>query len=456
MSTRMAVRADSWPGPGEPTVSRSGALASELFEQHSEMVLSVCRVLLLDRTEAEDAMQQTFFSAYRSILAGSEPQRPAAWLATIARNECLNRIRARTRESLAEPVSRETRGAPDALNSAIAREDLHTLGLTIRELPDQQRQALLLHEFHGLPYRDVAAAIGISESAIASLLFRARNRLRAALRRSYASVPIPALWNAIGHLLARGPATGTAMPVVAKLGTAAVAVSLTAGAAVVVDHDVRSHHGPPPPARRSASPATAAPPKAHVAVAHVAVAAYAPRVARPTAVRPSGRAHDRQELARAKAPHPTRPAGAAQAKHSSQASGTPVSAPHSGSSDTTTHAHGRSSAAPGRTRSGHGSWVGTEIGIRHGHGRALGRAIPSKTQAPAPAASSKPKPGKHASSLVSGSASSSGPATDANRAGTPGNGPPNDNPDASSEQHGNGVQGNASADQGNGNAHQGH
>ena len=189
MSTRVAVHADSALGPGDPTVSRSGALASELFEQHSEMVLSVCRVLLLDRAEAEDAMQQTFFSAYRSILAGSEPRQPAAWLATIARNECLNRIRARTREQLGEPVSRETRGAPDALNSAIAREDLRTLGRTIRELPDQQREALLLHEFHGLSYGEVAATIGVSESAIGSLLFRARTRLRSVLHRAYAAFP---------------------------------------------------------------------------------------------------------------------------------------------------------------------------------------------------------------------------------------------------------------------------
>jgi DNA-directed RNA polymerase specialized sigma24 family protein len=43
-------------------------------------------------------MQQAFLSAYRSILAGNEPRQPAAWLATIARNECLDRIRARMRE----------------------------------------------------------------------------------------------------------------------------------------------------------------------------------------------------------------------------------------------------------------------------------------------------------------------------------------------------------------------
>jgi RNA polymerase sigma-70 factor, ECF subfamily len=225
------------------------------------MVLGICRLMLADPAEAEDAMQQTFFSAYRSILAGSEPQRPAAWLATIARNECLDRIRARTREPLAEQVSGDSRGGPDALNAAIAREDLHALGRTIKELPTQQREALLLHEFHGLPYRDVAAAIGVSESAIASLLFRARARLRSALSRAYASLPVPALWNGADHLFGRGPGTDAALPVFAKLGIAAVAAGLTTGAAIVVENGVNTHHRPRPstPVHRSAaSPAAAA------------------------------------------------------------------------------------------------------------------------------------------------------------------------------------------------------
>lgn len=257
-SRPVAVQADSWLGQGNPSGDRLGAFAGDLFEQHSEMVLGVCRLLLADPVEAEDAMQQTFFSAYRSIVAGSEPQRPAAWLATIARNECLDRIRARRREPLAERVLGDGRGAPDALNVAIAREDLRALGQTIKELPTQQRKALLLHEFHGLPYRDVAAAIGVSESAIASLLFRARARLRSVLHGAYAILPVPTLWNVADRLAVRAPAIDVgALPVVAKLGTAALAVGLATGTAIVIEHDVNTRHAPPPSAqvpRPSASP----------------------------------------------------------------------------------------------------------------------------------------------------------------------------------------------------------
>lgn len=433
MSQRVAVHADSWLGPGDPTDGRSRALASDLFEQHSEMVLSVCRVLLPDAGEAEDAMQQTFLYAYRSILSGSEPQRPAPWLATIARNECLNRLRARIREPHAEAVSGRAPGTPDALNVAIAREDLQALGRTIRELPSQQREALLLHEFCGLPYREVAATIGVSESAIGSLLFRARTRLRAALRRSYASLPIPALWNAVDHLLARGPAAGTAGPAVAKLGTAAVAVGLTASAAVVVDQDLGSRHGsPPPPAHRSAAPATA--PTPTQSLARVAVAAYTPRVAlRPTAAEPSARSSSP-----AKPPHTTHPARAVPANHPAEVPVVPASQPHFGNSETTSLTHGRSGRASGEARSGHGAAASTTAAAGHGNGRALGRTRPPKAHGAKPTA--KAKADERALSPVSGSE------------------PPGQSasaPPGQLEQHGNAPEKTA-GDHGNSHAHQEH
>jgi RNA polymerase sigma-70 factor, ECF subfamily len=242
------------PGQDDPTGNGTGALASELFQQHSPMVLAICRRLLVDPAEAEDAMQQTYLSAYRSLLAGREPRQPAAWLASIARNECLNRIRAHTREPVAAQLSNGAAGSPDALNAAIASEDLRALGHTIKRLPAQQREALLLHEFCGLRYEEVAAAIGVSESAIGSLLFRARSRLRFLLQRAYGLVPAPWLWD-----LARAPGVKVAaLPTVAKVGTAAVALSLATGTAVVVEREVEAPKKPAPPPPR-VSPASVAP-----------------------------------------------------------------------------------------------------------------------------------------------------------------------------------------------------
>ena len=252
----MAVGADSL-FEAHPADDGTVALAGELFRQHSRMVLAVCRRLLPDTAEAEDAMQQTFVSAYRSLLAGSEPQRADVWLAAIARNECLDRIRARMREPLAEHGRNGRSEAPDTLAAVIAGEEFRALSRSIEELPTQQREALVLHEFCGLPYGEVAAAIGVSESAIGSLLFRARRSLRSAFRRGYAVLPLPEIWNASAQLLSRGPAIKVAaLPMVAKVGCGAVAVGLTAGAVVAVDNEVEAQSRPRSVPHVAAAPET--------------------------------------------------------------------------------------------------------------------------------------------------------------------------------------------------------
>ena len=91
---------DPIPATGDPHARVAGAQTRELFDEHSRMVYGLCRTLLRDPDDADDATQATFLSAYRSLLGGTVPLEPAAWLATIARNECRARARARMREPL--------------------------------------------------------------------------------------------------------------------------------------------------------------------------------------------------------------------------------------------------------------------------------------------------------------------------------------------------------------------
>ena len=261
-------------------------------------------------------MQQTFVSAYRSLLAGSEPRRADVWLAAIARNECLDRIRARMREPLAEHGRNGRSEAPDALATLIAGEEFRALSRSIEQLPEQQREALLLHEFCGLPYGEVAAAIGVSESAIGSLLFRARRSLRSAIRRGYAVLPLPEIWNASAQLLARGPAIKVAaLPVVAKVGCGAVAVGLTAGAVVAVDHEVGTQSRPRSVPHVTAAPETLSGARAHAPVSlpvvarSEALASATAMVAPATSERPGRSSPPRREHRHRPRPIPTTTAG---------------------------------------------------------------------------------------------------------------------------------------------------
>ena len=247
---------------------------SELFARHGATVLGLCRVLLRHREEAEDAVQQTFLAAYRSLLDGTEPRHPAAWLATIARNECWSRIEQRMREPLTEPEPEST--LPDPVAAAASRADLAELWRAIGDLPRQQREALLLREFSGLSYLDLAEALAVSEPAVGSLLFRARRELRARLGLVYGSVGGVAPLAAIREALARAiggmpdPSTTGAMakivsvPLVAKLAAGAAVIVVGGGTVTAVEtHSFRATSSPSEPA---AAPVTAGAPASAVRV----------------------------------------------------------------------------------------------------------------------------------------------------------------------------------------------
>src|SRR5262249_49596152 len=143
--------------------------------------------------EAEDAAQQTFLSAYKALLAGATPRDGEAWLATIARHECLRRIRARMRGSLPVVDVELEDSRANVHELVLDRVAAARLWREIGRLPQQQREAVLLREIAGLSYEELGVLMGVTQSAVESLLFRARSRLRDRLRAALASVNLAGL-----------------------------------------------------------------------------------------------------------------------------------------------------------------------------------------------------------------------------------------------------------------------
>lgn len=254
---------------GRPEEGAAAARATELYERHGTTVLGLCRVLLRNPHEAEDAAQQTFLAAYRSLLNGVAPRHPAAWLATIARNECWATIEKRMRQPLDEAELESS--APDPVVVAAERADLDELWRAIGDLPRKQRQALLLREFSGLSYDELAVALGVSEPAVESLLFRARRELRVKLKPVYGSLVIAPL-NAVRDALA---------PLAVKVGAGAAAVAVAGGTVAAVET-----HGLQP--KISPQPAEAATVRPQGLQAVAPAAARAVPVSRRSAVAPAG------------------------------------------------------------------------------------------------------------------------------------------------------------------------
>jgi RNA polymerase sigma factor (sigma-70 family) len=228
----------------------AGERIAALFEEHGRMVYGVCRLILRDPVEAEDAAQQTFLSAYRGLLAGQEPRQPSAWLGTIARNECRARLRSRSTEPgrlVREPVGDELQ------HDVGRREEIHALCAALAELPPQQRDAIVLREFYGLSYAEVGAALGLTGPAVESLLFRSRKRLQEQLRPVRSALGMLTLPLTLRESLAQvlpgfggGASAGAGAAVLAKLSSAPVvakvaAVTLGVGAAGTVANVETAH-----------------------------------------------------------------------------------------------------------------------------------------------------------------------------------------------------------------------
>src|SRR3970040_57849 len=147
----------------------------DLYRRHGAEVYRYALAVLGNHADAEDVTQTTFLNAYRSLEQGVRPRKPSNWLLTIASNAIKQRFRqeqARPREG---ELDREAAGrrAGDEDHGATAGELLAALS----RIPPQQRQAIVLREFEGRSYKEIAEIIGVTTSALETLLFRARRAL---------------------------------------------------------------------------------------------------------------------------------------------------------------------------------------------------------------------------------------------------------------------------------------
>jgi RNA polymerase sigma factor (sigma-70 family) len=169
------------PHADRTTRREAAGIVGGLFERHGRMVYGVCRAMLRDGHEAEDATQQVFLSAYQALLGGAHVREAGGWLATIARNECRARIADGMRRPL--PVADEDlEGRPAERDEHVRRAHVEELRAALLELPERQREAVVLRYIYGLPYGEVATALGLSRPATEALLFRARRSMRLRLR----------------------------------------------------------------------------------------------------------------------------------------------------------------------------------------------------------------------------------------------------------------------------------
>jgi RNA polymerase sigma factor (sigma-70 family) len=147
---------------------------SVAFERHAAGLLGFCRHMVGSPEDAEDAVQHTFVSAFRHLARPGERELALKpWLYAIARNRCLSVLRSR-REQTTLDVDIPTEGLAEQVER---RAELLDLLRDLRELPEDQRAALLLSEAGDLTHAEVAGLLGCDVANVKALVFRARDGL---------------------------------------------------------------------------------------------------------------------------------------------------------------------------------------------------------------------------------------------------------------------------------------
>lgn len=234
-----------------------------LYREHGTAVARLCRSLLRDRGEAEDATQQVFLSAHRALLNGAAPREPLAWLLAVARNECYARFR---QHALAPVPAAETpeSSTADASVQVLRAGELASVWDEVGRMPSTQREAFLLREIRGLSYGQVADELSLSPPSVRSLLLRARARLRHRLGDVAAGVGSAPWVQTVIRVLVGGEGASP-LPAAAKAAAVGVgALALAGGGSLMARHASRTpahagvRHRPAARVRHVPSPAAAA------------------------------------------------------------------------------------------------------------------------------------------------------------------------------------------------------
>ena len=151
----------------------------ELYGMYYKSMYSVSLRILGNATEAEDAMQEAFLSAFRNIDAYEGKVSFGAWLRKIVVNRSLDYLKKRRIKF--EEVTERNAGVDDD-DTYVGEVDVGRVHKAIQALPDGYRVVLCLHLIEGYDHEEISQILHITNSASRTQYLRAKNKLREILK----------------------------------------------------------------------------------------------------------------------------------------------------------------------------------------------------------------------------------------------------------------------------------
>jgi len=168
----------------------------KLVETHQKKVINTCYRFLNNREDAEEIAQEVFIEVYKAIPRFREDAKISTWIFRISVNRSLNYIKKMKRKKRFDPFRKnpgtlneieQVQDSPYSQppNQLEEEERKHILQEAMDSLPENQKTALILRTYDGFDIKEVAEIMGMSTSAVESMVHRARKNLQKFLFRYY-------------------------------------------------------------------------------------------------------------------------------------------------------------------------------------------------------------------------------------------------------------------------------
>jgi RNA polymerase sigma-70 factor (ECF subfamily) len=181
-------------------VSQAKAGSQEAFEalvmRYERQIYAFTYRMMGNPDDAFDLTQECFIRAYKNLGRTNAELNVSAWLHRIASNACLDVLRRRKRirwmpwdASKHEPML-DSHPTDDPERVAMAGENTSDVQLVLDAMSPRNRQALILREYEGLSTQEIGEVMGLSRSAVKSVLFRAREEFRQVYAQYVGTPPV--------------------------------------------------------------------------------------------------------------------------------------------------------------------------------------------------------------------------------------------------------------------------
>ena len=185
------------------------AAYEEMYARYHSRVFGVCRRILRDQQDAEEAAQETFLRAYQALHRFNGRYQLGAWLSRIASNTSVDQLRSRSRAPLVGLLGDAEPPVEGSDPQEVVVGDHPRLAVAIGSVKPLHARALALRSLEGLSHQEIAERLGLSASQVKALLHRARSSLRKAWDRAegWIFAPVLSLRSLFGDRSAAGSAS---------------------------------------------------------------------------------------------------------------------------------------------------------------------------------------------------------------------------------------------------------